>query len=143
MNKWLGSGRLTENPVIRYNGDKVSFVTFTVMCKRNKRIREGDQPVDFIDCICFGNIARLARDYLYKGKKVEIIGPLQSGHYTTKDGKKVYTKTVLVEELEFAETKAEEKERQESKDQEPPEPAPLNYEFMDIPDGVDQELPFR
>lgn len=143
MNKWLDSGRLTENPVIRYNGDKVSFVTFTVMCKRNKRIREGDQPVDFIDCICFGNIARLARDYLYKGKKVEIIGPLQSGHYTTKDGKKVYTKTVLVEELEFAETKAEEKERQESKDQEPPEPAPLNYEFMDIPDGVDQELPFR
>ena len=143
MNKWIGSGRLTENPVIRYNGDKVSFVTFTVMCKRNKRIREGDQPVDFIDCICFGNIARLARDYLYKGKKVEIIGPLQSGHYTTKDGKKVYTKTVLVEELEFAETKAEEKERQESKDQEPPEPAPLNYEFMDIPDGVDQELPFR
>ena len=79
MNKWIGSGRLTENPVIRYNADKVSFVTFTVMCKRNKRIREGDQPVDFIDCICFGNIARLARDYLYKDKKVEIIGPLQSG----------------------------------------------------------------
>lgn len=108
MNKWIGSGRLTENPVIRYNGDKVSFVTFTVMCKRNRKIREGDQPVDFIDCICFGNIARLARDYLYKDKKVEVIGPLQSGHYT-KDGKKVYTKTVLVEELQFAETKAEEK----------------------------------
>lgn len=143
MNKWIGSGRLTENPVIRYNGDKVSFVTFTVMCKRNKRIREGDQPVDFIDCICFGNIARLARDYLYKDKKVEIIGPLQSGHYETKDGKKVYTKTVLVEELQFAETKAEEKERQENKNQEPPEPAPPDYKFMDIPDGVDQELPFR
>ena len=62
MNKWIGSGRLTENPVIRYNGDKVSFVTFTVMCKRNRKIREGDQPVDFIDCICFGNIARLARE---------------------------------------------------------------------------------
>lgn len=98
MNKWIGSGRLTENPVIRYNADKVSFVTFTVMCKRNKRIREGDQPVDFIDCICFGNIARLARDHLYKDKKVEIIGPLQSGHYTTKDGQKVYTKTVKVAE---------------------------------------------
>lgn len=142
MNKWIGSGRLTENPVIRYNGDKVSFVTFTVMCKRNRKIQEGDQPVDFIDCICFGNIARLARDYLYKDKKVEVIGPLQSGHYT-KDGKKVYTKTVLVEELQFAETKAEEKERQESKNQEPPEPAPPDYKFMDIPDGVDQELPFR
>ena len=142
MNKWIGSGRLTENPVIRYNGDKVSFVTFTVMCKRNRKIQEGDQPADFIDCICFGNIARLARDYLYKDKKVEVIGPLQSGH-DAKDGKKVYTKTVLVEELQFAETKAEEKERQESKNQEPPEQAPPNYEFIDIPDGVDQELPFR
>lgn len=142
MNKWIGSGRLTENPVIRYNGDKVSFVTFTVMCKRNRRIREGDQPVDFIDCICFGNIARLARDYLYKGKKVEVIGPLQSGHYT-KDDRKVYTKTVLVEELQFAETKAEEKERKENEGQEPPEPAPPDYGFMDIPDGIDQELPFR
>ena len=142
MNKWIGSGRLTENPVIRYNGDKVSFVTFTVMCKRNRKIREGDQPVDFIDCICFGNIARLARDYLYKDKKVEVIGPLQSGHYT-KDGKKVYTKTVLVEELQFAETKAEEKERQGNQSQEPPEPAPPDYGFMDIPDGIDQELPFR
>ena len=111
------------------------------MCKRNKRIREGDQPVDFIDCICFGNIARLARDYLYKGKKVEVIGPLQSGHYT-KDDRKVYTKTVLVEELQFAETKAEEKERKENENQ-PPEPAPPDYGFMDIPDGIDQELPFR
>ncbi len=142
MNKWIGSGRLTENPAIRYNGDKVSFVTFTVMCKRNRRIREGDQPVDFIDCICFGNIARLARDYLYKGKKVEVIGPLQSGHYT-KDDRKVYTKTVLVEELQFAETKAEEKERKENEGQEPPESAPPDYGFTNIPDGIDQELPFR
>lgn len=143
MNKWIGSGKLTENPVIRYNGDKASFVTFTVMCKRNRKIREGDQPVDFIDCICFGNNAKLARDYLYKDKKVEIIGPLQSGHYTAKDGRKVYTKTVLVEELQFAETKAEEKERRESVGQEPPEPAPPDHAFMDIPEGIDQELPFR
>lgn len=142
MNKWIGSGRLTENPVIRYNGDKVSFVTFTVMCNRNRRIMEGDQPVDFIDCICFGNIARLARDYLYKGKKVEVCGPIQSGHYT-KDDRKIYTKTVLVEELQFAETKAEEKEHKENKGQEPPEPAPPDYGFADIPDYIDQELPFR
>lgn len=141
MNKWIGSGKLTENPAIRYDGDKVSFVTFTVMCKRNRKIKEGDQPVDFIDCICFGIIANLARNYLYKDKKVEIIGPLQSGHYTAKDGRTVYTKTVLVEELQFAETKAEEKERlgntNQSQEQEPPD-----HSFMDIPDGFEEEFPF-
>lgn len=101
MNKWIGSGKVTEEPVIRYNGDKVSFVAFTVMTRRNRKIRQGDPPVDFIDCICVGSNARLAREYLRKGKKVEVCGPLQSGHYTAKDGRKVYTKTVFVEDLSF------------------------------------------
>ena len=69
--------------------------------------------MDFIDCICVGSNARLAREYLKKGKKVEVCGPLQSGHYTNKEGRKIYTKTVYAEEISFAETKAEEEERQE------------------------------
>ena len=98
MNKWIGSGKVTEEPVIRYNGDKASFVAFTMMCKRNRRIKEGDQPVDFIDCVCVGQNAKLAQEFLRKGKKVEVCGPLQSGHYE-KNGRKVYTKTVFVEDL--------------------------------------------
>ena len=111
MNKWLGSGKVSEEPIIRYNGEKASFVAFTIMCKRNRRIREGDQAVDFIDCVCVGQNAKLAQEYLRKGKKVEVCGPLQSGHYTAKDGRKVYTKTVFVEDLSFGETKAEEETR--------------------------------
>lgn len=143
MNKWIGSGKVTEEPVIRYNGDKVSFVAFTVMTRRNRKIRQGDPPVDFIDCICVGSNARLAREYLKKGKKVEVCGPLQSGHYTNKEGRKIYTKTVYAEEISFAETKAEEEERQEKERRsQEPEPAPPDYNFMDIPDGIDGELPF-
>lgn len=142
MNKWLGSGKVSQDPTIKYNEDKVSFVAFTMMCKRNRKIREGDQAVDFIDCICVGNNAELAKNYLRKGKKVEVCGPIQSGSYTDKDGKKVYTKTVFVESLEFAETKAEEDARRQAEGQNVPPPAPDNS-FMEIPDGIDGELPFH
>lgn len=143
MNKWVGSGKISADPIVRYNDDKVSFVAFTVMTKRNRKIREGDQAVDFIDCICTGNNARLAVDFLRKGKKVEVSGPIQSGHYV-KDGVKVYTKTVYAEEIIFAETKAEEEARirSEQAQEAPSGPAP-DGAFMDIPDGVDEELPFR
>lgn len=141
MNKWIGSGKVTEEPVIRYSGDKASFVAFTIMCKRNRRIKEGDQPVDFIDCVCVGQNAKLAQDFLRKGKKVEVCGPLQSGRYTTKDGRKVYTKTVFVEDLSFGESKAEEEARllAEKAAQAPPE---SGSGFMDIPD-IDDDLPFQ
>lgn len=141
MNKWIGSGKVSEEPVIKYNEDKASFVAFTIMCKRNRRIREGDQAVDFIDCICVGQNAKLAQEYLRKGKKVEVSGPLRSGHYT-KDGRKIYTKTVFVEDLFFGETKAEEEARiqAEKAAQEPPAEAAPG--FMEIPDGIDDELPF-
>lgn len=143
MNKWIGSGKVSEDPNIKYDGDKASFIAFTIMVKRNRRIKEGDQPVDFIDCICTGHNDRIAEAYLRKGKKVEVCGPLQSGHYTNKEGRKIYTKTVYAEEIIFAETKAEEEERQEKERQsQEPEPAPPDYNFMDIPDGIDGELPF-
>ena len=142
MNKWLGSGKVSQDPTIKYNEDKVSFVAFTMMCKRNRKIREGDQAVDFIDCICFGNNAELAKNYLCKGKKIEVCGPLQSGSYIDKDGKKVYTKTVFVENLEFAETKAEEDARRQAEGQNVM-PLALDNSFMEIPDGINGELPFH
>ena len=140
MNKWLGSGKVSEEPFIKYNGDKASFVAFTLMVKRN-RIPDGGHPVDFIDCICTGQNARFAQQFLRKGKKVEVAGPLRSGHYT-KDGKKVYTKTVFVEEINFSETKAEEEGRQKQESQQP-EPTQPDHNFMDIPDGIEGEFPFQ
>lgn len=142
MNKWIGSGKVSEEPVIRYNGDKVSFVTFTIMCKRNRKIKDGDQPVDFIDCKCIGQNAKLAMEYLRKGKKVEVSGPLQSGHYT-KDGRKVYTKTVFVEELNFAETKAEEEARIQAEQSGAAATAEGTPDFMEIPEDAGGEMPFQ
>lgn len=146
MNKWIGSGKVSEDPIIKYDGDKASFIAFTIMVKRNRRIKEGDQPVDFIDCICTGHNARIAEAYLYKGKKVEVCGPLQSGHYTAKDGRKVYTKTVFVEDLSFGETKAEEEARLETEKTAEatghPESAPDGF-TVEIPEGIDSEIPFR
>ncbi|SHO50132.1 single-stranded DNA-binding protein [Anaerocolumna xylanovorans] len=141
MNKWIGSGTVSEEPVIRYDGDKASFVAFTIMTKRNTKYEEGKQMVDFVDCKCIGHNAEFAKNYLRKGKKIEVTGPLQSGFYKNKDGAKVYTKTVLVEELVFAETKAEEDARKET-EQTPPPAAPDNS-FMEIPEGIDQEMPFN
>ena len=144
MNKWLGSGKLSDDPVIRYGKNKKPFVTFTVMTRRNRKIEEGDQAVDFIDCICVGNNAKLAQDYLRKNKKVEVSGPIQSGHYTDADGKKIYTKTIFVEELTFAETKAEEEARiQAEQSQAAPVGRAPDNSFMDIPEGADEEFPFR
>lgn len=108
MNKWIGSGRLTDDPTIRYGEDKRPFVSFTIMVKRNKKIAEGESPVDFIDCVCTGRNMAFSKDNLYKDKKVEVSGPLRSGHYTDKEGRKIYTKTVHVEDIDFAETKQEE-----------------------------------
>jgi single-strand DNA-binding protein len=141
MNKWIGSGRLTENPSIRYGQDKKEFITFCVMCPREGNIPNGGQAVDFVDCKCFGRLADFARNYLRKGKKVEICGRIESGSYTDKNGHKVYTKTVLAQEISFGETKAEEEARNQA--EKTPPPMPENAGFMEIPEGVDGELPFR
>lgn len=141
MNKWIGTGKLTDNPVIRYNEDKVSLVTFTVMCIRDGKIPEGGQAVDFIDCKCIGRNADFAKNHLRKEKKVEVCGPIQSGSYIDKEGRKVYTKTVLVQEISFGETKAEEEARNQA-EQTPP-PMPEDAGFMEIPEGIDDELPFQ
>ena len=143
MNKWLGSGRLTDNPVLKYDSDRAVFATFTIMCVRDGKIPDGGQAVDFIDCKCTGHNAEFAKNFLRKDKKVEIVGRLESGHYTEPGGRKIYTKTVRVYEINFAETKAEEEARRQTRENEQvPPPAPENSPFMDIPEG-DGDFPFR
>lgn len=115
MNKWLGSGRLTDNPVLKYDSDRAVFATFTIMCVRDGKIPDGGQAVDFIDCKCTGHNAEFAKNFLRKDKKVEIVGRLESGHYTEPGGRKIYTKTVRVYEINFAETKAEEEARRQTR----------------------------
>ena len=110
MNKWLGSGRLTDNPVLKYDSDRAVFATFTIMCVRDGKIPDGGQAVDFIDCKCTGHNAEFAKNFLRKDKKVEIIGRLESGHYTEPGGRKIYTKTVRVYEINFAQRQRKKRE---------------------------------
>lgn len=142
MNKWLGSGRLTDNPVLKYDSDRAVFATFTIMCVRDGKIPDGGQAVDFIDCKCTGHNAEFAKNFLRKDKKVEIVGRLESGHYTEPGGRKIYTKTVRVYEINFAETKARKKhEDRPGKTNRFHRRRPENSSFMDIPEGTGNSIP--
>lgn len=130
MNKCVIMGRLTKDPDIRYtngkDGEQQCIARYTLAVDR----RGKDAGADFISCVAFGKSAEFAAKYLKKGTKLCITGRIQTGSYTNKDGQKVYTTDIVVEESEFCEPK---------KDiQTQPEPAPE----MDIHDGLEDDLPF-
>lgn len=138
MNKVILMGRLTRDPEVRYSqGEQATAIArYTVAADRRFR-RDGDsQTADFIGCVAFGHQAEFAEKYLRKGIKIVIIGRIQTGSYTNRDGQKVYTTDVVVEEQEFAESK-----RTGETTQQTPEPVSEDG-FMTIPDGLEEELPF-
>lgn len=137
MNKVILMGRLTKDPEIRYGGEKndKAVARFNLAVDRRFK-REGDeQTADFISCVAFGKTAEFLEKYARKGTKFVVEGHIQTGSYTNKDGNKVYTTDVMVESVEFAESK------KSNEDSEPPS-QPDNDGFMNIPDGIDEELPF-
>jgi single-strand DNA-binding protein len=97
--------------------------------------REGDASADYINCVVFGKQVEFVDRYLRKGTKIAVTGRIQTGSYTNKDGQKVYTTDVVVEEQEFAESKSSQSQSQPSQSQN-------NDAWMDIPDGIADELPF-
>lgn len=136
MNKVILVGRLARDPEIRVNGEhKVCRYTLAVD-RRFKR--DGEPTADFINCVIFGKSAEFAKKYFSKGMRVSVAGHIQTGSYQNKDGNTVYTTDVIVEEQEFAQGKNENGGGQTS--------APTGDSgdgFMNIPDGVDEELPFN
>lgn len=139
MNKVILMGRLTRDPEVRYSqGEQATAIArYTVAVDRRFR-RDGDsQTADFIGCVAFGRQAEFAEKYLRKGTKIALTGRIQTGSYTNRDGQKVYTTDVVVEEQEFAESKTAGQIAQQN-------PAPMTREdgFMEIPDGLEEELPF-
>lgn len=142
MNKFIGIGRLTRDPEIRYaqtaTGNS-AIARYTLAIDRKFR-RDGEATADFINCIAFGKSAEFVEKYLKQGVKIAIVGRIQTGSYTNKDGVKVYTTDIVVEEHEFVESKAASQKEQNNH----PAPAPENASsFMDIPDGIADELPFN
>ena len=148
MNKVILMGRLTRDPEVRYSaGDNAMAVArFSLAVDRRRRANGGDeQTADFINCVSFGKQAEFAEKYLRKGTKLLVTGRIQTGSYTNRDGVKVYTTDVVVEEQEFAESKNASGSTSQSYQTSPASApsAPAGDGFMNIPDGIDEELPFN
>ena len=139
MNKVILMGRLTRDPEVRYTqGDNAMAIARYSLAVDRRFKRDGEPDADFINCVAFGKSGEFAEKYLKKGTKVAVVGRIQTGSYTNKDGQKVYTTDVVVEEQEFAESK-----NSGSSDNNQSAPANKNTYFMNIPDGIDEELPFN
>lgn len=140
MNKVILMGRLTRDPEVRYSsGENATAVARYTLAVDRKFKRDGEASADFINCVAFGKTAEFTEKYLYQGIKIVITGRIQTGNYTNKDGIKVYTTDVIVEECEFAESKAASNNGTASANR----PEPDADGFMNIPDGIDDEgLPF-
>ena len=153
MNKVILMGRLTRDPEVRYSqGENAMAVArYSLAVDRRFNRNNSEQTADFINCVAFGRAGEFAEKYFHKGTKVAITGRIQTGSYTNKDGVKVYTTDVVVEEQEFAESKATSDANAGSFSraggfQQAPAPTPAadaGDGFMNIPDGIDEELPFN
>ena len=161
MNKVVLVGRLTRDPEVRYSqGNNATAVArYTVAVDRRFK-RDGEPTADFIPCVVFGRSAEFAEKYFRQGMRVSISGRIQTGSYTNKDGNRVYTTDVVVEEQDFAESKAAASSytggyQQQGGYANAPEPqvapAPTSRPapseavsdgFMTIPEGIEEELPF-
>ncbi|MCI2049419.1 MAG: single-stranded DNA-binding protein [Lachnospiraceae bacterium] len=160
MNKVILMGRLTRDPEVRYSqgSTPTAIAKYTLAVDRRfSRNSQDGQTADFISCTAFGKSAEFCEKYCHKGTKLIVTGRIQTGSYTNKDGQKVYTTDVIAEDQEFAESKSAQggsyvpadnggahaqehasSERNAGGDQ----PAPAGDGFMNIPDGIDEELPF-
>lgn len=157
MNKVILMGRLTRDPEIRYSqGENTLAIARYTLAVDRRFNRNGDEnSADFIGCVAFGKSAEFAERYLHKGTKIVVTGRIQTGSYTNKDGVKVYTTDVVVEDQEFAESKNSAANNDGGYHNAgysnsgyvnapaKPQPAAAGDGFMNIPDGIDEELPFN
>lgn len=137
MNKVVLMGRLVRDPEVRYSEAGNAVARYTLAVDRAYK-RDNDQTADFIRCVCFAKTAEFAEKYFYKGIKIAITGRIQTGSYTNRDGQTVYTTDVVVENQEFCESRNASSAVPSTQ----PSPDPADR-FMNIPDGIDDELPFN
>jgi single-strand DNA-binding protein len=149
MNKVILMGRLTRDPEVRYSQGEsamaIARYTLAVDRRMNRSNAGGDQQTaDFIQCVAFGRSGEFAEKYFRKGLKVVVTGRIQTGSYTNKDGQRVYTTDVVVEDQEFAESKAASQNNGGGfAPADRPSPSDAGDGFMNIPEGIDEELPFN
>mgnify|MGYP001638127087 FL=1 len=144
MNKVILMGRLTRDPDIKYmqNEQQTAVARFTLAVDRRFKRQGDDQAADFINCVAFGKTAEFVENYLKQGTKVVGCGRIQTGSYTNKEGQRVYTTDVVIEELEFAESKKSAQQYDAGSVAQRPEPSETADGFVNIPDGLEDGLPF-
>ncbi|MCM1134328.1 MAG: single-stranded DNA-binding protein [Clostridium sp.] len=154
MNKVILMGRLTRDPEVRYSqGDNsMAIARYTLAVDRRFNRNNDENSADFIGCVAFGRAGEFAEKYFRKGLKVLVTGRIQTGSYTNRDGVRVYTTDVVVEDQEFAESKNSSNANMDNNygggsygggGGRAPEPSGAGDGFMNIPDGIDEELPFN
>lgn len=144
MNNANLTGRLTRDPEVRYTDGGSTIARFTLAVDRRFKTENGPQA-DFIGCVAFGKTAEFVEKWFWKGVKMELTGRIQTGAYTNQDGQKIYTTDVVAEQVGFAESKSASQgnnsEHEQNRDR---GFGPADEDgFMNIPDGIDEELPFN
>ena len=156
MNKVILMGRLTRDPEVRYTQgeNQMAIARYTLAVDRRFNRNNDENTADFISCVAFGKTGEFAEKYLRKGTKIAVTGRIQTGSYTNKDGVKVYTTDVVVEDHEFVESKGNSNSDGSygnnsygggfgGGNSQPAAPMAAGDGFMNIPDGIDEELPFN
>ena len=136
MNKVEIVGRLTRDVEIRTTESGTVTARFSIAVSRRFKNAEGVYEADFINCVAFGKTAEFIGKYFSKGSMIGVIGRIQTGNYTNKDGQKVYTTDVVIEECEFVTGKSDNNNTTKSED-------PITPDFVDIPADTDEELPWN
>lgn len=129
MNKVIMLARLCKDPEVSSSANGTTFARFSIAVDRRFK-REGDADADFFNCTAFGKTAEFVQNYLHKGTKVVVSGRLENNNYTAKDGHKVYDVRIMVEEIEFAESKSADAPKEKTND------------FLNVADSIIEELPF-
>ena len=144
MNKVILMGRLTRDPEVRYSqgATPTAVARFSVAVDRRFK-RDGEPDADFFNCTCFGKQGEFVEKYLHKGTKVVLSGRIQNDNYTNRDGQKVTAVQIIAEEIEFAESKNASSGRSESSEPQGRPSNPVSDGFMNLPDNMDEELPFN
>ncbi len=137
MNNCVILGRLVRDPDVRYTqgNNSMAVAKFTLAVDRRIK-KDGEASADFINCVAFGKTAEVIEKHVYKGNKIAVVGHIQTGSYTNKEGQKVYTTDVIVDAMDFCESKSS------SGNNSAERPAADTGDFINIPEGIEEDLPF-
>ena len=144
MNKVILLGNLTRDPEIRYSqGEKQMAVARFSLAVNRRFANDGETNADFFNCTAFGKTAEFVKKYFRQGSRMSLVGRIENNNYTNKNGEKVYSVQIMVEEVEFAERKSSQSNNQTQNQNQTAQANGEDDDFMNIPDGIEDGLPFN